>query len=133
MGRAGVGQRLPVAAYTVIGGQRIALEVATTPSQRAIGLMHRRQLAANRGMLFPFSPAQRVSFWMRDVAIPLDMIFVRQGRVVQIERATPCVASPCVSYVSATPVDGVIELAGGRAEALGLGRGDRIRVTPQPG
>jgi uncharacterized membrane protein (UPF0127 family) len=84
-------------------------------------------------MLFPFSPARRVSLWMRNVSIPLDMIFIRDGRVTQIERATPCVTTRCPRYGSLAPVDSVMEIGGGRAAELGLRPGDRIRITPAVG
>jgi uncharacterized membrane protein (UPF0127 family) len=62
---------------------------------------------------------------------PLDMLFVRGGRVVAIEAyAAPCLHLPCRSYGPDEPVDGVVELAGGQAEALGIAVGSPVRIEP---
>lgn len=91
--------------------------------------MYRSSLADNRGMLFPFNPARPVSFWMKNCLIPLDIIFIRLGRVVAIAaEAPPCAADPCPFYNSGKPVDQVIELRAGRAAELGLKPGDRVEV-----
>ena len=130
---ANAGQSLPIAAQVVIGDQTIQLEVAKTPEQQAMGLMFRTELAPDRGMLFPFNPPRPVSFWMKNVAINLDMVFLRNGTVVDIARQVPpCTTDPCPVYGPAKPVeiDQVIELRGGRAAELGLKVGDRLVVKP---
>ncbi|MBD2020447.1 DUF192 domain-containing protein, partial [Leptolyngbya sp. FACHB-36] len=120
-----LGQTLPISAQVKIANQTIRLEVARTPEQQAIGLMYRTSLAADRGMLFPFKPARRVGFWMKNVSIPLDMIFLRNGRVEFIaSNAAPCQTDPCPTYGPSVPIDQVIELRGGRAAELGLKPGD---------
>lgn len=133
-----MGQILPVSVNTVLGdralaepSQRIGLEVAQTPEEQAIGLMFRTELPDDRGMLFPIAPARNVRFWMRNVQIELDMIFLREG-IVQaiIPKVPPCLSDTCPSYGPDVPVDGVIELKGGRAAQLGLKVGDRIPNLP---
>jgi uncharacterized protein len=125
-------QSLPITAQMQVGNQVIRLEVAKTPEQQAIGLMNRTELARDRGMVFPFSPARPVSFWMKNTLIPLDMIFVHKGKVVAvIDNVPPCKADPCPSYgVSQALVDQVIELRAGRAAELGIKPGDPLRVNP---
>lgn len=124
------GQQLPISAKTNIAGKPIDLEVARTPQQQATGLMYRTSLADDRGMLFPFDPPQPVRFWMKNVAIDLDMIFLRDGEVKAIEaNVPPCTTLPCSTYgPSDTLVDQVIELRGGRASELGIKVGDRIAI-----
>jgi uncharacterized membrane protein (UPF0127 family) len=124
------GQDLPITAQTIIGDQTIELEVATTPQQQAIGLMHRSEIAPNRGMLFPFNPPRPVTFWMKNVEINLDMIFLRDGEVLAIAAdVPPCTSDPCPFYgPENTPVDHVLELGGGRAAELGIQVGDRIAI-----
>lgn len=124
------GQQLPVTAVAELGGQRIALEVAQTPEQQALGLMYRPALAPNRGMLFPISPPRPVSFWMRNVPVPLDMVFIYQGRIQALaSQVPPCIADPCPTYgPQGQLVDQVIELAAGRAAELGLEVGDGVAV-----
>jgi uncharacterized protein len=124
------GQVLPITAKAIIANQPFDLEVAQKPQQQSIGLMYRTFLPQNRGMLFPFKPAQQVSFWMKNCRIPLDMIFLHKGKVVGISaNVPPCVADPCPSYgPKAQLVDQVIEVRGGRTVALGLKVGHAINI-----
>lgn len=109
----------------------IELEVATTPEEQSRGLMFREaeSLPDNRGMIFPFSPPRRVSFWMKNVPISLDMVFIYEGEIIDIANNVPsCSAEPCPTYGPDQWVDHVIELRGGRAEAMGLAVGDRLEL-----
>ena len=125
------GQILPIGATTVIGGETIELEVAATPQQQQLGLMYRDSLADNRGMLFTFTPPREVRFWMKNVTINLDMIFLHNGIVQAIEsQVPPCLQDICPVYGPAnTVIDRVIELRGGRASELGLQPGDRLQIN----
>ena len=135
------GQLLPISVNTIMGdralaepSQRIGLEVAKTPEEQATGLMFRTELPDDRGMLFPIAPARNVRFWMRNVLIELDMVFLREGVVLAIiPNVPPCFSETCPNYGPDVPVDGVIELRGGRAAQLGVKIGDRIPNLPQPG
>jgi uncharacterized membrane protein (UPF0127 family) len=127
------GQVLPVSARVRIAGRPIELEVAKTAEQQDIGLMYRTSLPDDRGMLFEFKSARKVSFWMKNCQISLDMIFLRDGVVEAIElSAPPCTADPCPTYGPDTAVDRVIELRGGRATELGIKVGDRIEIEFLP-
>jgi len=126
-------QLLPISAKTEINNQKIELEVAATNKEQDTGLMYRTSLPNNRGMLFKFKSPQKVSFWMKNCQIALDMIFLRDGVVEAIElSAPPCTADPCPSYGPNTAVDRVIELRGGRATELGIKVGDRIEIEFLP-
>jgi hypothetical protein len=95
--------------------------------------MYRTSLPDNRGMLFEFKSARRVSFWMKNCKISLDMIFLRDGVVKAIElSAPPCTADACPTYGPNTTVDRVIELRGGRATELGVKVGDPIEIEFLP-
>lgn len=122
------GQILPVRAEVDLNGQTIGLEVAETPQQQATGLMARESLPDDRGMLFPFEPARPVSFWMKNVLIPLDMVFIHNGEIVAIaEVVPPCEGNPCPTYGPENQlVEYVLELRGGRAAELDLQIGDAI-------
>lgn len=123
------GQVLPIGATVSFNGELIGLEVAQTSEQRALGLMHRDSLDSNRGMLFSFGMPRYTRFWMQNVVIPLDMIFLREGEIQAIyEAVPPCTASPCPTYGPQTPVDSAIELRGGRVAELGLQVGDRVDI-----
>lgn len=122
------GQNLPISAKLLINQEIIELEVAQTPQQQQIGLMYRDFLPPNRGMLFPFNPPQTVSFWMKNVSIPLDMIFVSEGVVKHTVTAPPCDVEPCPLYNSNVSIDQVIELAENRTKELGIKVGDKISI-----
>jgi uncharacterized membrane protein (UPF0127 family) len=123
------GQSLPISAQATIGDQQIQLEVAQTPQQQATGLMFRSELSDGRGMLFEFEPARPVSFWMRNVLIPLDMVFLLDGEVQAIAaNVPPCTTATCPTYGPEGAVNQVIELRGGRAAELGLQVGDQITI-----
>ncbi len=129
----GPGQLLPVTATAEIQGETFELEVAQTSAQQSLGLMFRSELPDNRGMLFPFSSPRRTSFWMKDVPVPLDMVFLRKGVVVAIAQAPPCRTEPCPTYDPDNQlVDQVLELRGGRAAEIGLQPGDTVVITALP-
>jgi uncharacterized protein len=124
-------QVLPITATATIANQLFELEVAQTPRQQEFGLMYRTFMPPNRGMLFPFQPAQPVKFWMKHCLMSLDMIFLRQGTVVAIAaKAPPCEKMPCPVYGPDEPVDQVIEVKGGRTAEIGLKVGSRIEIKP---
>ncbi len=123
------GQTLPISAFAMIGDRSFELEVARTEQQQATGLMYRKSLANNRGMLFTFEPPQPVRFWMKNTLIPLDMIFLRNGKVVAIAAAVPsCKTKTCPTYGTPSPIDQVIELRGGRAKEIGLKVGEQVKI-----
>ncbi|MBW4556479.1 MAG: DUF192 domain-containing protein [Trichormus sp. ATA11-4-KO1] len=125
-----LGQILPISAEAIVpNGTKIQLEVARTPEQQAKGLMYRAALPNNRGMLFPFPSAQPVRFWMKNVPVPLDMVFLQNGVVKYIQAsAPPCASEPCPTYGPDVPIDTVIELRSGRAAELNLQSGDRVKI-----
>jgi uncharacterized protein len=109
------------------GGRRhdVTVEVARTPEQQERGLMERRALAPDAGMLFPFDPPRPASFWMRNTLIPLDLIFIRpDGRIARI--AANAVPMSETQVAVEEPMTAVLELRGGRAAELGIREGDRV-------
>jgi uncharacterized protein len=126
---ASAGQFLPITSQAIVADQIIELEVAQTQKQQAMGLMFRDPLPDNRGMLFPFDPPRNVGFWMKNVPVPLDMVFLYQGKVVSVQAsAPPCKALPCPTYGPGASVDQVLELRAGRAAELGLQTGTPIQI-----
>jgi len=105
---------------------RFIVEVAQTGEQQAQGLMFRKSLAPDRGMVFPRDPPGDASFWMKNTLIPLDMIFIRpDGTIARIaENTVPMSLDPVPSL---EPVGAVLEIAGGRSAELGIKAGDRVR------
>ena len=105
--------------------QRFIVEVARTGPEQQTGLMNRATLADDRGMIFPYETPQSVAFWMKNTLIPLDIIFVAPGgKILRIEANTvPYSLEP---VPSGGDVEAVLELAGGRAAALGINDGDQV-------
>ncbi|MBF2067925.1 MAG: DUF192 domain-containing protein [Calothrix sp. C42_A2020_038] len=124
------GQNLPVSAVAIMpSGAKIELEVARTAKQQEMGLMYRPALPDNRGMLFEFSSPQPVRFWMKNVPVKLDMVFIHNDIVEYIQAsAPPCTKEPCPTYGPDKLIDRVIELRAGRSAELGLKVGDRIEI-----
>lgn len=112
-------------AHGTVRRHRFIVEIARTPQQKQIGLMNRRSLGPDRGMIFPFPEPRPASFWMKDTLIPLDIVFIRaDGRIAAIaERAEPLSLAAINSH---EPVAAVLEIAGGRSAELGIGPGDRV-------
>jgi len=123
-------QYLPITATAKMGGRVINLEVTRTIPEQSKGLMFRATLPDNRGMLFNFNPPQAIGFWMKNVPVALDMVFIYQGKIVAIApSAAPCKANPCAVYPSPPVVtDQVIELRSGLAQEIGLKVGDLVTV-----
>lgn len=109
---------------TTSGEHTFDVEVAETAQQKARGLMFRRSLAENVGMLFPYDPPGEATMWMRNTYISLDMIFIRADGVVhRIEEATEPFSEAVIA--SAGNVSAVLELNAGMAKRIGLKPGDR--------
>ena len=113
---------------TIVGGggrHAFQVEVARNDAERAQGLMYRRSLAPDRGMLFDFARVQPISMWMQNTYIPLDMLFIRlDGSVARVaENAEPLSTR---TVPSGEPVLAVLELIGGSAARLGIKAGDRV-------
>ena len=118
-------EQVPLTIQSRSGTHRFTVEVARTPEQQAMGLMHRQSLAPDRGMLFPYDPPQNASFWMKNTLIPLDIIFIREDGTVALvaENTVPLSLDPIPSL---EPVVAVVEIAGGRAAELGIQAGDKV-------
>ncbi|MGY6644200.1 MAG: DUF192 domain-containing protein [Salinarimonas sp.] len=113
---------------TIISGEDrhvFSVELANTPESRARGLMYRRSMPEDHGMLFDFGRVEMVSMWMRNTYIPLDMLFVRaDGSIARIARDTEPLSERQIS--SGEPVLAVFEINAGISDRLGITAGDRI-------
>lgn len=118
--------------FETAGGPRaFQVEIADTPEKREVGLMYRRSMPADRGMLFDFDRPQIISMWMQNTYVSLDMVFVsREGRVTRIAESTEPLSTRVIS--SGGPVRYVVELVAGTGKRIGLKPGDRV-VHPRIG
>jgi uncharacterized membrane protein (UPF0127 family) len=108
---------------TAGGAQDFQVEIADDPRERARGLMFRRDMPANEGMLFDFGEEEPASFWMKNTYIPLDMLFIKADGTVEsiAERTTPLSEK---TVHSRGPVRFVLEINGGLSDELGIAPGD---------
>ena len=116
-----------------IGGKNIVkLEVASTEAAITKGLMFRTSLPEDSGMVFLFNPPRAVNFWMYHTLIPLDMLFVKDGKIVKLfEQVPPCKSEDphgCPDYPNGPGINvsEVIEVNGGYAKRHGVKEGDTV-------
>ena len=109
---------------------RITVEVADEADEWRVGLMHRRTLARNAGMVFLFPRPTQGGFWMKNTLIPLSIAFFDgRGRILRIMVMTPCRADPCPVYDPRVAYRGALEVNRGSFGRWGARRGDTIRVV----
>ena len=110
---------------TSTGKHHFEVEIAKDEASREKGLMFRKYLPEDRGMLFEFDTEEPVDFWMKNTPLSLDIIFIDHAGVVKSIAAN---AEPLseTTLPSGAPVDGVLELLGGEAAKIGLMPGDRV-------
>lgn len=118
----------PLSIDTAKGPQHFTVELALTPAQQEQGLMFRRHLTPDAGMLFVVEHPQVMTFWMHDTYIPLDMLFIAAGgRIVDMhERAVPMSDA---TIVSRAPAIAVLEVNGGTVDRLGIKIGDVVHAV----
>jgi uncharacterized membrane protein (UPF0127 family) len=107
------------------------VELADDPGERALGLMNRPHMASSAGMIFIYEHPQKVSFWMENTLIPLDMIFIDEaGLVVKVHaNAIPRDRTPIPAD---SEVLAVLEINGGLAKAIGIDAGAELRYEGMP-
>ena len=100
------------------------VEVADTKEKREHGLMFRKKMPENNGMLFLFDKDQEVNMWMKDTDIPLDIVFIKSGEIWKIAANTIPFSLDTIS--SRGKVSQVLELNAGICEKLGISEKDKI-------
>lgn len=106
------------------GMHLIQAQVATTPQQQAIGLMHRKEMPTSEGMLFIFEQATRQCFWMKNTLLPLTAAFIADdGTIVNLADMKPQTTD---SHCSAQPVRFVLEMNQGWFAKRGLKAGSQL-------
>jgi hypothetical protein len=120
-------------ATAYLGGREFQLEVAATPFLRARGLSGQSDIPAEGGMIFLFEKPARYTFWMKNMKIPIDIIWLRGERIVGVvSRAEPPLpGTPEVAiarFTAPEPIDRVIEIRAGLAGALSLYPGQEVKI-----
>jgi uncharacterized membrane protein (UPF0127 family) len=114
-----------------LGPNRVLLhvEIADTDAARLRGLMGRRSLGADSGMVFLFDAPVRASFYMENTLIPLSIAFWDQtDRIVSILDMVPCRATPCSTYTAGSPFVGAVEANRGFFVEHGVEVGDDVEL-----
>jgi uncharacterized membrane protein (UPF0127 family) len=118
-------EKHPLSFITSSGKHAITVEVADEEQERNLGLMFRRSLGDDEGMIFLYKEEQIITMWMKNTYLPLDMIFVRKDGIIhRIERDTEPFSESVIS--SGAEVLAVIEMKAGSAGRLGLKPGDKV-------
>ena len=108
------------------GSARFTVEIADTPESRKTGLMHRRSLAPQKGMLFVFESPGEVAFWMKNTLIPLDILFFDDAGVLASLRAdTVPLSTDLIS--GGHGIKTVLEINAGTADRYGIDIGTEMR------
>lgn len=131
----GCAAQAPGVTVTFDGAPALAVEVASTPQQRAIGLMHRAEVPAGTGMLFVFPRESTGGFWMKNTLVPLSIAYVNGGQVVSTAEMAPCPAATahCPTYRPLAPYTAAVEAPAGFFPAHGVGPGTRMHLSvPTP-
>ncbi|USN53772.1 MAG: DUF192 domain-containing protein [Candidatus Nomurabacteria bacterium] len=104
------------------------VDLAIRSETQATGLAYRDDLASDRGMLFLFTEPQRLSFWMKGMRFPLDIIWIRDQRVIAISPEVPLAPRRGIlpTYAPKSPADAVLEVRAGLAKNLGISVGDTV-------
>lgn len=117
--------------FVELNHQRYFVEIADDEGERALGLMFRKQMPENHGMVFIFDQAAPRSFWMKNTHIPLDIFYFDSAlRLLNIqENVPPCRSSRCPSYPSKGKAQYVLELNAGQAKKLNLQPGTVLDLS----
>jgi uncharacterized membrane protein (UPF0127 family) len=108
----------------------IKAELATSPDSQYLGLSNRDSLCSNCGMLFIFPEKDEQDFVMRDMKFPLDIVFLSDNSIINIEQQLPPEGNdPINIYKSIAPADKVLELPGGYCENNGIKVGDKLIIN----
>jgi uncharacterized protein len=120
-------QHLPVIALSA-GMHMIKAEVAQTPREHAIGLMFRKEMGTNEGMLFVFPQPGKQCFWMKNTLIPLSVAFVDdKGEIANLDEMLPQTENP---HCSTKPVRFVLEMNKGWFSKRGIKAGMKLSGAP---
>jgi uncharacterized membrane protein (UPF0127 family) len=122
---AGAGEANRLTVVTGSGRHQFEIEVAATSDTQARGLMYRRKLAPDAGVLFVYPATGPLSMWMKNTYLPLDMLFIdAAGHITHIVERTVPLSTRIIR--SNGPARAVLEVNGGTVDRLGIAKGDRV-------
>ncbi len=110
-------------------GQQIPVYVEIADNMQTLekGLMFRKSLPEDEGMLFVFPQSGNYAFWMKNTLIPLDAIYISEnGTIVDVLQMQPCISDPCPNYVPDAEARYVLEVNKGFSGRHGITEGDKL-------
>jgi hypothetical protein len=115
----------------IINGKTISVEVAKTPEELALGLSGREKLKENQGMLFVFKERRYRDFWMDGMKIPLDIIWIDDGTIIDITKnaAVPIDSSNIPIFHSKREVNYVLEVNAGYTDKNNINISDLVEIS----
>ena len=123
--------KAPTAYRVTVGNVTVYAEAADTFAEREMGLMNRTYLNEDAGMLFIFPTPQQQSFWMKNMRIPLDIVFITaDNHALEIYASVPpCTGDPCTLYTSSAPIQYALEVNSGFCARNGIESGDPVVIA----
>jgi len=118
-----------------VGEISLSVEVANTPQARAQGLSGRTDIVGDSGMVFVFDPADKTpNFWMKGMLIPIDIIWIKNGTIVKIDKnvqppAPDTADSALPLYSPRQAIDNVLEVRGGYSDENGIKVGTKVDLS----
>ncbi|MGO1506716.1 MAG: DUF192 domain-containing protein [Microbacterium sp.] len=103
------------------GDLELTVEIAATPEQQRTGLSGRARLEPGTGMLFPFDPARPQRIWMAGMSFPIDIAWIRDGRIIATDTLPICTTpdpDDCPRWESPGDVDALLETTAGALDAI---------------
>ena len=122
---------MPKGSVKLVDGSAIAVDVAATPNLRERGLSGRKGLETGKGMLFIFPQKDRYGFWMKEMRFPIDILWLEDGRLIDIIENVPVPDSTgqLITYHPLAPINQVLELPAGDVARRGIRLGDKLTIS----
>ncbi len=126
---ADVNPPLPTGSVLIAGRVRVEVELARTMEEKVRGLSGRLGLKTGHGMLFVYDRPEPVSIWMKDMRFPLDIVWIREGRIVHIEKQAPPLLPSGPEQIYTALADLVLEVPAGFTSRQQIRVGDPVKAT----
>jgi len=115
----------PLVTRIQVGQNIFTIELAITEAEKEKGLGYRDSLAPNHGMLFPYDHSEKYSFWMKGMRFPIDILWIRDSKIIDISKNVPVATSSVLPiYSPQEPANQVLEINAGASDADGIKIGD---------
>jgi hypothetical protein len=120
---------LRTGSLVIAGRVKVTVEVARSSVEQVRGLSGRSDLKPGHGMLFVYDRAQPVTIWMKDMRFPLDILWIRGGRIVKIEKRAPPLKPHGPERTYTATADQVLEVPAGFTDRERIHLGDTVRAS----